>query len=707
MGCSLIVATLLTMMSDMVCGFEVHKMPDEGQMSVERSAVHSNIVALFLLGFIFAIIIFSVVLHWPYGPQALALLSFIKRVILAIYSSIPVLILGYGLMRYWIRWDFSANVTWSLLVAWALGWAVIILAGMLLLSLGMYSGTVWTVIAFVFNVGFFIWLVILRWKPLLRLREKAFPEWGADLTGVLKGDGRTWNLIILVFLCMAFLEALIPPNMRDELTYHLVIPRLWEFQQHWWMNTDNYHLLFPANIEMIWGFGLSIGGIHLPRLMTFSFGLLTLALMRRWLIDSGYDPWIRRFSLFFFVTTPLIFVMIAVNDVEWPMILFLLLGYWASGQYGITLQRRYLFLEAVFWGVACGAKYTMLPVVALLSAESFFSLMRKHGLKRASVAASVVLIGFLVFSGPWLLRNFVLTRDPLYPFGQALSVQSSNQTIAPSPDVSHLTQYESLSGFWSWNQWLFYTTESGAADYRMHPGWPLLHLVVLFLGWKFRREKPFFTVLLLSILFFYFTPSPRIFFPLMVLTWLFLPDCIKALSRHHLFRLVVSCSVSLFALSSFAMIFYCWFMAYNRASQDYLMGIMNDETMLEKDERTTPVVRWIRERTPGDSRLWVWCDDSVFYFDRWVRASSPYDFPSFLDVLKTRGAKGLDEEIKTSQISYIVVNTWRCPADTHTVTTEKRAWSLPEDLKKDLDLWMSQRLREITKDSRYRLYKVM
>jgi hypothetical protein len=165
--------------------------------------------------------------------------------------------------------------------------------------------------------------------------------------------------------------------------------------------------------------------------------------------------------------------------------------------------------------------------------------------------------------------------------------------------------------------------------------------------------------------------------------------------------------VSLFALSSFAMIFYCWFMAYNRASQDYLMGIMNDETMLEKDERTTPVVRWIRERTPGDSRLWVWCDDSVFYFDRWVRASSPYDFPSFLDVLKTRGAKGLDEEIKTSQISYIVVNTWRCPADTHTVTTEKRAWSLPEDLKKDLDLWMSQRLREITKDSRYRLYKVM
>lgn len=671
-------------------------------------ATKKPIIAIsIIVGLIAVMICLGLLLKWPLAMEVLTWLSFLGRFIVALYAIIPVVVVGHWVTGHVFRRPHGGSAIWSILAAWATGWAVIVVTGIILISSGLYSPIIWIVFAFTVNVLFVIHLARRNWQPLTHFRKDVFPALQRNLSGDLAGPAAMWNILILLLVALGFLQAMIPPNTRDELAYHLVLPRLWEFQRNWWIPVDNYHLLFPANMEVVWGYGLAVGGLHLPRLITLMFGVLTIALMRKWLTDIDLDSWTRGFSLFFFLITPLALVMIAVNDVEWPMLFFVLLGYMASRQYAEAKRTSYFLLTTLCWGISVGIKYTAVPVVALLGCGWIFSLARRLSARRALMGLLALTIGILVFAAPWFIRNYYLTGDPIHPLGQLLPISTPDATTTNLPDINSLSRYENLPDFWRWNQFLYYAMAGAASDYFMHPGWPLLHWLVILFGWKSARYKPWLTVVLLSALLFYFSPSPRIFFPLMGLTWLFLPDYANVLGRHQASRLTVSALMLLFATSSFGMVFHSWFMSYNRSSQDYLIGILDDTELLQKDDIITPVVRWVRERTPKSSRIWVWCEDKVFYFDRWVRPDSPYDYPAFLHTLQTRGAEGLSQEIEKDRINYVIVNTARCAFPLQVVKMEKMAWPVSESISQDLRLWMDRNLRPIAKDHRFELYEVL
>lgn len=644
--------------------------------------------------------------NWAFVVQFAAFFRFGSYLVTAVYACLPILILGHFIVRKVLRCHFDESPAGSILIAWAMGWAVIILIGLLLLGIGLYSPLVWIVIAFIINLLSFFGVLRKRWQPLIHFKQNVLPEMREYVIGELTGPARLWNISILLLILVALLHTFIPPNSRDALAYHLVLPRLWEFQRHWFVNSDNYHLIFPANIEIIWGYALAVGGIHLPRLITLAFGILTIAWMRKWLKDSGFDSWVIGFCLFFFLFTPLIIVMIAFSDVEWPMIYFIFLGFWGARRYLETRERLFAILTGVCWGISVGTKYSAIPVVCFLGFEYVFSVIDKSSLRKSLSAFIVLIVGIFVFSGPWFFRNYILTNDPIYPLSQVLAIDSTVSDSVEQLDVRYLTRHEDLKGAWRWNQWLFYSTVGRFPDYYMHLGWPLLHYAVVLLGWKHWRNRPWLSVILLSILFFYFSPSPRIFFPILGLTWLFLPYYIQPFSLRRIFRAVFTGIILLFAASSFCMIIHCWFMSYNHASQYYLMGLIDDDDMLMKDGIVTPVMKWIRDQSPMDSRFWVWCEDKVFYFDRWTRSSSPYDYPSFLEILDTQGVQGLSSEINNDRINYVVVNTSRCSLPLKTVYMEKKTWQVSEGKSQELDEWMKCHLRLIGKDDRFELYQV-
>jgi hypothetical protein len=231
-------------------------------------------------------------------------------------------------------------------------------------------------------------------------------------------------------------------------------------------------------------------------------------------------------------------------------------------------------------------------------------------------------------------------------------------------------------------------------------------MAVLLLGWKFRGRKPWVTVIILSVVFFYFTPAPRIYFPLMLLTWLFLPGFLETFSRRKWHRWIISVLMVGWMIPSISISFYDGFMTYGRASQDYLMGLINDEMLLRRDAIVTPVMVWVREKTPWDSRLWVWGDDRVFYFDRWVRPSSPYDFPEFLKILKSSGTRALTQSVKTDKIDFIAINTRNCSFTSKTIKTEKMSWTIPDALLEQLNSWIKQNLELVFKDRKFKLYRI-
>src|SRR6185503_6632660 len=74
---------------------------------------------------------------------------------------------------------------------------------------------------------------------------------------------------IAAVLALAFLVATLPPGARDEVAYHLVVPRAWEASGTWLLRPDNYHWLFAGNMEVVWGWGLAAGGLGAPRVLAF------------------------------------------------------------------------------------------------------------------------------------------------------------------------------------------------------------------------------------------------------------------------------------------------------------------------------------------------------------------------------------------------------------------------------------------------------
>jgi hypothetical protein len=644
---------------------------------------------------------------WPLVIPFLAIFRFLRWSLTTIYASIPVFVLGHWVARRILAYQAHDSLTWSILIDWVTGWAMMILLGIILLGLGLYSVWVWILLALGLNLAILVWLIRRRWQPIVTFWRHILPVLQEDFVGETTGSAKVWNECILFIVFLAFLQALIPPNTRDELAYHLVMPKLWEIQHNWWMNTDNYHLVFPANIEIVWGYALAVGGLHIPRLITLMFGVMTIGGMRRWLKEQHFDSWTCGISLFFFLITPLTMVMLSINYVEWPLFLFIFLGWWTSQQYIKTGKRVYASLTAITWGISLGTKYSTLPVICLLGFEWMVAIFHHLTGRHALIALLILLIGGFGFSGPWFMRNYWLTGDPIYPLGNLFPFQESRMAAYSSPRVSDLTHYAKLTGFWRWNPWLYHTTIDRRSDQRMHPGWLFLQGIVLLFGWKFRRNRPWFTVVTLSLLFFYFTPSPRIYFPLMGLTWSFLPAYLRTLAQQRRLRLMVSGLMVLFAIPSLSLTIHFWFMTYNRASQDYLIGLMDDRGLLRKDKLLTPVMEWVRKETPLDSHVWVWCDDQVLYFDRWVRPSSPYDPPAFLTIASTSGTQELLHEIKKDQIEYIVVNTAKCPLPLKSVNTETISLTIPDHLQEQLHLWMNRYLTVLFRDQQFVLYKIL
>jgi hypothetical protein len=137
------------------------------------------------------------------------------------------------------------------------------------------------------------------------------------------------------------------------------------------------------------------------------------------------------------------------------------------------------------------------------------------------------------------------------------------------------------------------------------------------------------------------------------------------------------------------------------------MGFMNDKAVLTKDGVMTPIMHWVRENTPKDSRLWVWCEDDVFYFDRWVRPSSPYEPPAFLNIVKTSGIQALSDEISHHHIGYIVVDTTKCSPPFKTIRSETMSIAVPESLQQQIVEWMKRHLKPLIKDHRFDVYQVI
>ena len=251
----------------------------------------------------------------------------------------------------------------------------------------------------------------------------------------------TWLLIaaLSVFVTCIIVLASVPPVDRDALTHHLAVPKLYlkygGLVEIPWVPFS----YFPMNLDLIYLIPLYFGNDIIPKYIHFAFALLTGYLIFGYLKQRTGKNLYGLLGALLFISLPVVVKLSITVYVDLGLIFFstaalLYILKWAANGY----SARHLILSGVFCGLALGTKYNGLVTFFLLACLAPVLYVRgegvalppgkrpggppngpqHHGGRAAlkAVASGVVfsVVALAVFS-PWMIRNFIWTRNPVYP----------------------------------------------------------------------------------------------------------------------------------------------------------------------------------------------------------------------------------------------------------------------------------------------------
>lgn len=263
----------------------------------------------------------------------------------------------------------------------------------------------WLFFAVLPVIAFLLRRSILAWMRQWASLGEIWQESGgfARALGVLLGLGMLAGITI----------ALAPPIKFDALAYHLSLPetylRLGKVIYLPWQSTSGH----PQSAEMLYTWAIALAGRQGATVLSWSFGLLAAVGLIGYLRQRlGINPaWVGTGALLAGYT---LMISPAWAYSDWLGLFFGLgclisLDFWRQDS-----QRLNLLLAGAFAGLAFSTKYTAgaLVLAALIALawhiwkrrSAFFPALLQFGLAAA------------VFALPWLIKNWITTGNPVYPF---------------------------------------------------------------------------------------------------------------------------------------------------------------------------------------------------------------------------------------------------------------------------------------------------
>ncbi len=232
------------------------------------------------------------------------------------------------------------------------------------------------------------------------------------------------------------LLASVPPVSRDALTHHLAVPKLWVESGGIHDRPDILFSYYPQLLDLLYTLPLAFGHDIAAKYLHFMFALLT-ALLVFLFVRRRIGPAWGALGGLLFLTLPLIMKLSVTVYVDLGLVFFTTaalfsIAIWLED----TGRTRWLVFAGVCSGLALGTKYNALVSFLVLSLLlPFFYLYRRDNphaeqLNAVKFAALFVAISMLVFS-PWLIRNYSLTGNPLYPLAQGLFATGDAALVSP------------------------------------------------------------------------------------------------------------------------------------------------------------------------------------------------------------------------------------------------------------------------------------
>ena len=362
------------------------------------------------LAWIIGIVLFYYAGHKPLTPDlALALLQDVWRLVV----SLGLLALAGGLgQRILPALDLPPLARLSLQAA---------------LGLGIFSLAVLIVGS---TLGLPAWLPWLAALVLAIWLRRSIRRWLFDLGGL--GElwraggrlGRALAVMLVAIFFFALLTALAPPLSFDSLVEHLVMPGAYLQDSRVsylpWITFSG----MPQNAEMLYTWGIALGGNQAAALLSWGFGLLAGLGVLGYLADKlgARAAWAGAVALLAGFSPV---ILLSSAYVDWLVMLFGLGTLVCLDAWRARGRRRDLFLAGVFAGLAVGCKYT----AGTLALAALVVVAWQAWRRRSAFLPSAFQFGGagLMVALPWFVKNGLTTGNPFYPFfftfGTASQVQ--------------------------------------------------------------------------------------------------------------------------------------------------------------------------------------------------------------------------------------------------------------------------------------------
>jgi hypothetical protein len=231
------------------------------------------------------------------------------------------------------------------------------------------------------------------------------------LNGETKVISSKKTLLFLFLVSLPLLHVLlIPPYLRDDMIYHLLVPKLIALSGGFVTDPFNINTNFPMLFEMPLVLFELINNVISPFIinlvMLFLLSLVCgLFLQKHTLLDK---KWIL-LSMICIMYTPVLYDQVHSCYVEIFFTLLIVMGFYEYLIYRKdSLAKKSLLKAFLFIGLSCAVKYHGLVYLLFISVVEFvFSKDRKLFYKAVGVAVLVCL--------PWYIKNWITLGNPVYP----------------------------------------------------------------------------------------------------------------------------------------------------------------------------------------------------------------------------------------------------------------------------------------------------
>jgi Dolichyl-phosphate-mannose-protein mannosyltransferase len=526
------------------------------------------------------------------------------------------------------------------------------LTALFALAIGLWALAVATLCVGAISVPKIPWVLVLLTCWALSAPRK-FLVRPSRAVQSLDGWSRLMLAFIIVTSVLCLLPALTPPFEYDSLEYHLGAPADYVRAGHIIFLPHNFYSNMPQVTEMLYLLAMTISSDVAAKMLHWGFGVLgALAVYA-----VAVRLWGRRVAL---TAAALFYCIPYIEDLSSTARIDLATTFFAVLTFGALLQEKetkkgeqWLWLSAMAAGATLATKWTASAVV-LLPAVACVIICRKS----VRLAAGYLLVALLPVV-PWILKNWLLTGNPVYPllYGMFPSPYWSPQQAAMLAE-KHSPHFDAngLKELWEL-PWRYSFTENGALPVLLMTA-PLIllvrnadraaryaawMLVTAFAGWylfTFRPWRFLFPV-----------------FPLAAMVGAFALDAVDKWCR-ALVAVVMVVGLAVMGLNLVIDIEIPEQVPPHMSILTYVLGQQSRQDFIARIGRgALEPIEWMNQNLPADAKVLYVGEGRAYYAKQTVLWSTAFDQHPLDEIDRVPAdVESLREALHARGIKYVYVN---------------------------------------------------